>query len=131
MRLFEKELDMTVTEFYDEYNLFMDIPLNRWINSINMTDEEKSEISNWSARGGYLKTLDFKEACQTWWSENHDDHERFLTLPGFDAEIFKDITGIDVEIKSESKPETIDIGGKIYEVTDELKSALNNLKEIK
>lgn len=51
--------------------------------------------------GGYLKTLDFKEACQIWWNENPDRHQDFLKLPHFNAAIFKEITGIDVEEKVE------------------------------
>jgi len=128
MRLFEKELDMTVSEFYSKYDLSMDLPLNRWVDASDMTEEEKKTVKGWETMGGYLKTLSFKEACRQWWAENPDEHERFLTLPGFDAQIFKDITGIDVEVKSE--PETINIGGKNYQVTDELKAALKNLKEV-
>lgn len=128
MRLFEKELDMTVSEFYGKYNIRMDIPLNRWVDESDMTEEEKKTVKGWETTGGYLKTLPFKEACRQWWAENPNEHERFLTLPGFDAQIFKDITGIDVEVKSE--PETINIGGKNYVVTDELKAALKNLKEV-
>ena len=48
------------------------------------------------------------------------DHERFLTLPGFDAEIFKDITGINVK----SQKEEIEIEGKKYTI-DEIKKALS------
>ena len=79
----------------------MDIPLNRWIDKYDMTDEEKSSVTGWETMGGYLKTLHFKEACRVWWGENPDDHDRFLNLPGFDAVIFKDITGIDVEQNDE------------------------------
>lgn len=99
MRLFEKELHMTVKEFYDEYDIHMDLPLNVWINESDMTDTEKSEVSGWKEMGGYLKTLEYKEACQKWWTDNPNDHDRFLGLPGFDAEIFEDITGINVNTK--------------------------------
>ena len=108
MRLFEKELDMTVEEFYDQYNIYMDLPLNTWVDSKDMTDKEKSEVSGWKDMGGYLKTLDYKEACKKWWEDNPDDHERFLTLPGFDAEIFKDITGIDVKSPNKEIELTLD-----------------------
>lgn len=127
MRLFEKELDMTVSEFYNTHDLYMDIPLNRWVDESDMTEAKKKEVDGWETMGGYLKTLDFKDACRQWWKEHPDDHDRFLNLPGFDAEIFKDITGIDVAVPD--KPESINIGGKTYEVTDELKQALKNLKE--
>ena len=96
MRLFNKELDMTVEEFYEKHNIYADIPLNRWVNKEDMTDEEKKNVKGWETMGGYLKTLDFKEACRIWWKENPKDHERFLSLPGFDAAIFEEITGINV-----------------------------------
>ena len=126
MRLFETDLDMTVTEFYKKYDITMDIPLNTWVDKSKMTDTEKKEISGWETMGGYLKTLDFKEACVQWWNDNPNDHERFLTLPHFNAEIFKDITGIDTA----PQPKTIEIGGKTYEVSDELTEALKKLKEV-
>ena len=119
MRLFEKELDMTVEEFNSEYSIYMNLPLNRWVYELYMTDEEKSEIDGWETMGGYLKTLGYKEACRLWWEENKNDHERFLTLPGFDAEIFKDITGIDVT----KSGETIEIEGKEYTL-EQIKKAL-------
>ena len=119
MRLFEKELDMTVKEFYDKYDISMNIPLNTWVDKSDMTDTEKSEISEWETMGGYLKTIDFKEACVKWWNDNPNDHERFLTLPNFDATIFKDITGIEVDLKEES----IEIDGEKYTVS-QIKKAL-------
>mgnify|MGYP007083437831 CR=1 FL=1 len=125
MRLFEKELDITVEEFYEKYNIYMDLPLNTWVDKDDMTKEEKKEYPVYKELGGYLKTLEYKEACQKWWADNPDDHERFLTLPGFDAEIFKDITGIDVE-----QTQTVNIGGTEYKVTPELTKVLKDLKEV-
>ena len=75
-----------------------------------MTEEEKKTVVGWETMGGYLKTLEYKEACQIWWEENPSERERFLTLPNFDAGIFKSITGIDVE-KSETM---ILVNGKKY-----------------
>ena len=125
MRIFNKETDMTVKEFYDKYNIYADIPLTRWINKEDMTQNEKDKINGWEALGGYLKTLDYKEACRVWWEENPNDHERFLTLPNFNAEIFKEITGIDV-----TKPETmIEINGKKYSastIQEALKRYIND-----
>jgi len=129
MRLFEKELDMTVEEFYNKYNLYMDLPLNVWVDKKDMTKEEKSENNGWEATGGFLRTLDYKDAHRKWWADNPDDHDRFLNLPGFDAEIFEEITGIDVKAKNE--PQTIEIGGTTYEVTPELTDALKKLKKSK
>ena len=108
MRLFNKELDMTVSEFKSKYSLYMNISLNTWIDESNMTDAEKDSNEGWEEVGGYLKTIEYKDVCRKWWEENPEEHERFLTLPGFDSEIFEEITGIDVD-----KPEEmIEIDGK-------------------
>ena len=110
MRLFNVELDITVKEFYEKYDISADIPLTRWIDKAKMTKEEKQAVTGWETMGGYLKTLEFKEACKIWWEENLGEHERFLKLPGFDWAIFTSITGIEVE-----KPEAmIEINGKEF-----------------
>ena len=110
MRLFNKELDITVEEFYAKYNISADIPLNRWIDKEKMTKEEKQAVTGWETMGGYLKTLEYKEACKIWWNENLGEHDRFLKLPGFDWTIFTSITGIEAE-----KPEAmIEINGKEF-----------------
>lgn len=112
MRIFNKDLDMTVSEFREKYNTSMDIPLNRWIYKEDMSDKEKEEIQCWEEMGGYLKTLPYKEACKIWWNENPEEHHRFLGLPVFDSKIFFEITGIetesdDVEIIVEGKSKMI------------------------
>ena len=61
MRLFEKELDMTVDEFYDRYNIYMDLPLNTWVSESDMTKEEMKEYPVYKEIGGYLKTLEYLE----------------------------------------------------------------------
>ena len=122
MRLFNKELDMTVSEFYNKYDISADIPLNRWVEKDDMTKEEKKKISGWETMGGYLKTLEYKEACKIWWSENPDDHKRFLDLPGFDWDIFTEITGI---TKNEDDEVEITVEGKTKKISRESAKALN------
>ena len=92
---------MTNEEFENKYNIYADLPLNRWVDISDMTEDEKENNLGWEQRGGFLKTLEFKEACRVWWSENEDRHKDFLELPNFNAEIFKEITGIDVDQKEE------------------------------
>jgi hypothetical protein len=101
IRIFNTWIDMTHEEFNQKHNIYMDIPLNRWVYKEDMTDTEKNEVSGWETMGGYLKTLPFKEACQIWWDENPSRHDDFLNLPAFNSEIFKEITGIDVEKKTD------------------------------
>jgi len=92
---------MTHAEFYEKYNIYADIPLNRWIEHSDMTEQELKDFPEAKQMGGYLKTLPFKEACQIWWKENPDRHDDFLSLPSFNADIFREITGIDTESKTE------------------------------
>ena len=110
MRLFNKELDITVAEFHNKYDISANIPLNCWVSENKMTEREKKNVTGWETMGGYLKTLEFKEACRIWWKENPEEHKRFLSLPGFNTEIFKDITDIDTK-----KPEAmLTINGKEF-----------------
>jgi hypothetical protein len=70
-----------------------------WTSYDTATDEEKEthkqeiEIS-----GGFLKTLDYKEAWRLAWDKvGKEEHEKLLKLPNWDNEVFKEITGIDAE----------------------------------
>ncbi len=101
-RFFNKETDMTLTEFYEKVDYpYGYLPLNRWIEKDVMTDEEKENVDGWETMGGYLKTLDYKDAWKIFWQETSEENkDRFLKLPNFDADIFEEITGIDVTTKA-------------------------------
>ena len=107
IRIFNTWVDMTHNEFKSKYNVVADIPLNRWIAESEMSEKELKDFPEAKQIGGYLKTLDFKEACQIWWKENPDRHQDFLSLPAFNPEIFKEITGIDTESKTELSDEEL------------------------
>ena len=62
MRLFNKELSMTVSEFYNKYDLYMDIPLNVWVSKENMSDEEKKSVV-----GGVVGGSVVVGCCSCWW----------------------------------------------------------------
>lgn len=70
---------------------------NWWIPSEEMTEKEKEEHPEHETLGGFLKKVDYKTACAIMW-ENLDDEEKQAVkeIPNFDAEIFKEITGIEV-----------------------------------
>ena len=70
---------------------------NWWICSAEMTEKEKEEHPEHETLGGYLKIIDYKTACAIMW-ENLDDEEKQAVkeIPNFDADIFKEITGIEV-----------------------------------
>lgn len=61
-----------------------------------MTDEEKATYPEAEITGGYLKELDTSECGLIWWRGLSDDEKAIIkAIPNFDAEIFKEITGID------------------------------------
>ena len=60
-----------------------------------MTEEEKKNFPEYKTIGGYLKTNDYKTACEIWWGKlNQKEKDSFKTLPNFNADIFYEITGI-------------------------------------
>lgn len=69
-----------------------------WIDSISMTDSEKKKYPTWECTGGYLKTIYVTDKDkQEWWDNlNDEEREEIMSLPNFDKEIFKKITGIEV-----------------------------------
>ena len=63
-----------------------------------MTEEEKQEHPEHKITGGYLKTVDFKTACLMMWHKmTKEEKDAVKDIPNFDAEVFNDITGIDVD----------------------------------
>jgi hypothetical protein len=63
------------------------------------TDEEKIEHKKEiEVCGGFLKTLEYKEAWKLAWDKaSKKEHKELLDLPNWDNEIFKEISGIDAE----------------------------------
>ena len=128
IRCFNKETSLTWDEI--DHPGFDEFYLTKWIPESDMTEEEKKADPNFFVRGGYLKNYTNEEAWTNYWRDSDEgEKQKVLNLPNFDAAVFKEATGIDVEV--EQKPATIDIGGTTYQVTDELKDALKNLKKAK
>ena len=68
-----------------------------WIYSENMSKEEKTLHPEHKTTGGYLKTVDFKTACKMMWDSLCDDGKQCVKeIPNFNAEVFKEITGIEI-----------------------------------
>ncbi len=83
-----------------------------------MTNEEKKEYPTYETTGGYTKQVEYKEAWSIFWRRTSEENrQKFLNLPNFDSEIFKEITRIDVEKKEEKKEEKINLDGKKYSVS--------------
>ena len=77
--------------------LYYNLHLTEWIPLPQMTDEEKQNHPDCDVLGGYLRVNEYKTAFQNMWNQFTDKEKMTVRdLPNFDAEIFKEITGIDV-----------------------------------
>ena len=100
--MFNKPTDWTLEHWLNcraRYllNQIDDCPLEYvWFDS--MTDEEKAAHPEAKTTGGYLKDRTTADNARKWWAGlSADDRNIIFSLPNFDAEIFKEITGIDVD----------------------------------
>lgn len=74
----------------------INLGITRWVDKKDMTKEEKDTVSSWETMGGYLKRYSYEDAWTTVWAElGKADKQKFLDLPHFNKDIFKEITGID------------------------------------
>ncbi len=83
----------------DAHFILFDMPQNEilWINSNDMTDDEKAAYPEYKITGGCLREYINKDKRQKWWGNLcSEKKELVMSLPNFDADIFKEITGIDV-----------------------------------
>lgn len=99
--MFNKPSDWSIEDWrYSEAKRLLDnIMYNalRWVYSDKMTEEEKEQHPKYKTTGGYLKELDKSKCGQLWWDNLLDYNKNVIkSLPNFDAEIFKEITGIDI-----------------------------------
>ena len=95
---FNRESPFTWDDWYkhEVYDIVVSLfVLTEWVDWIYMSDEEKGNNRNAYVNNGYLRVYTYKEAWANLWSKLTDDQkELFKTLPNFDADIFRDITGI-------------------------------------
>ena len=101
--LFNKPSEWTYRDWInsDARYLLNQIPADvlEYIWFSDMTDEEKAEHPKAETTGGYLKVLDNSECSVIWWHGLNDRQKAVITaIPNFDKEIFKQITGIDVDV---------------------------------
>ena len=125
VRIFNKDSGLK----WDEINHpdFSEFYLCKWISEDEMTDEEKKADPDFFVRGGYLKKFSYEEAWDHFWRDTDENNrQKFLNLPNFCPEIFKEITGIDVG----AKKETIKIGDLEFD-KNEVEKRLKDLKPLK
>ena len=97
--LFNKPI---INKNYIKPNFFFNVILNVWISEEEMSNEEKINNSNFHINLGYLKRIAYKDAWLNAWNKakTKDDfkkeYNKLINIPNFDKEIFKEITGIDI-----------------------------------
>jgi len=103
---------------------FFYISLTEWITSAKMSDSEKTEHPSHTTTGGYLKSCEYKEAWRIAWDKaDETERKKTLDLPNFDADMFLEITGIDVR-KEFSDKVTLTVEGRDVEISRESAKAL-------
>lgn len=100
--MFNKPSEITYQDWVnsDARYLLNQIPKDvvEWIQSDDMTDEEKAAHPEHETTGGYLKVLDESECSQIWWNGLSDKEKEVIKeIPNFDPDKFYEITGIKVD----------------------------------
>jgi len=117
-RMFNKDTNIKISEFKIPY---LELPVTEWVSEEKMTDAQKKLDPNFQVKQGTLITRTYKEAWGIAWSKaNQNKKNEFLNLSNFDADIFFEITGVDVR-KSKEQTRTgkiVEIDGKKYKLTE-------------
>ena len=98
IRIFNMPSGMSMRDFYRskywDAMCSVDFPLTEWV---EYTEEEKQADEKKALIGGYLKKNTYQYACARWWEDmSEENREIIMSMPNFDAEVFKDITWIEV-----------------------------------
>ena len=102
INLFNKPAEWTYRDWLnsDAHYLLNQIPCDvlEYVWFENMTDQEKAAHPEAEITGGYLKQLDNSEGASIWWCGlTAYEKSTIMAIPNFDKEIFKEITGVDVD----------------------------------
>jgi len=89
-----------------------------WVSESEMTDDEKLVNQSYKTTGGYLRENDMKEEwAKAFAAATPEDIELTKALPAFDAEVFLEITGVDLRDKAVDAPcegREVEIDGVTY-----------------
>jgi hypothetical protein len=122
IRIFNKPCKIEDWENAETPN-FIYFNLTEWINECDMTDEEKENNPSYTTKQGYLKAYTYKEAWASAWEKaTKEDKQLLYDLPNFNSEVFKEITGIDVNAE-EKKTVTLELTD---EQLEQIKTILDN-----
>ena len=95
--IFDKPSDLTLENWWnsDARYLLSQIQTISWVDSSDMTIQEKELHPEYETTGGFLKTVHLVEAAEKWWDELSDKNKQIIRdIPNFDSEKFYKITGI-------------------------------------
>lgn len=108
VRMFNKETDKKFDEIGFPDFLYFDLTI--WVSHDTATDEEKElHKKEIETCGGFLKTLGYKKAFRLAWDKaDKEEHKELLTLPNWNNEIFREISGIDAEAEIAKESEDIE-----------------------
>ena len=116
VRIFNKETNLKRSDLKIP---FVNLEINTWVHEDQMTDAQKEDDKDFHTKGGTLITRTYKEAWALYWGNaSKEDKQLFLDLPNFDADIFKEITGIDVEVNPTCDGKIVEIDGKKYKLSE-------------
>ena len=99
IRIFNKPSGMSLHDFFNSryWDAMCNAPFNltEWV---EYTPEEMAADHEKERRRGYLKENSYKEAWDNWWKMLDEESKQVIQeMPNFDADIFRDITGIELK----------------------------------
>ena len=99
IRIFNSPSGMSLKDWYrsEYYDACTSAPfkLTEWV---EYTKEEKASDEKKAICEGHLITHTWEEAWAMWWNKLSKEAKKTIQeIPNFNTEIFKEITGIDVE----------------------------------
>ena len=123
IRVFNKDCDIEVWDDHEKPK-FLYFDLTQWIPTSRMSDQEKEDFDTHETTDGYLKQYEYKEAFQKSYNNASDeDKALLLTLPNFDADVFFEISGVDVRKPDNSK--------EIAALETQVREMMEIIKELK
>jgi hypothetical protein len=98
-QIFNKPTDVDLSLF--KFPDFFYFDITEWVSESTMTEEEKIKNPGYKVTEGFLRINPYKDTWQKAWDRAPiSDKAKVFDLPNFDAEIFFEISGIDLRGKS-------------------------------
>ena len=115
---FNKLIDKAEWDETEKPSWIYGVSPTTWISESEMTDDEKLDNQSYKTADGYLRENDMKEEwAKAFAAATPKDIELTKALPAFDAEVFLEITGVDLRDKAVDAPcegREVEIDGVTY-----------------